>query len=293
MRYGVTLPNAGLHGDPHLLVDLAREAEGCGWDGVFLWDTPYVSDPSPGVGRVAEAWVSLAAMAMRTERVLLGTMITPLAWRRPWLVARQAVTLDHLSGGRFVLPIGLGYVPDEGSEFAEEGDRKVRARMLDEGLEILRRCFRGDRFSFDGEHYRIGEVAFEPRALQEPRLPVWVVGAWPRDASMWPKRRSMRRALAWDGILPNVMDRSGHVQATPDDLRAMTDWIRDQRTEPFEVVWEGNSGTDRGAAVERVAEWAEAGATWWLEAAWEPVYRHPGDAERVRERFRRGPPRAD
>ncbi|MGH2758605.1 MAG: LLM class flavin-dependent oxidoreductase, partial [Actinomycetota bacterium] len=119
MKFGVTLPNLGVGDDPSVIVDLAVEAEAAGWDGVFVWDTPYASDVEDAVQETFDAWSLMTAIALRTEHVQIGTMITPLAWRRPWEVARQAMTLDRLSKGRFVLSVGLGWVPKEGSVVGE------------------------------------------------------------------------------------------------------------------------------------------------------------------------------
>lgn len=296
MQYGVVLPNAGLGGDPHLLADLAALAESTGWDGVFLWDTPILSFGSPEEQTICDAWVALAAMAMRTERVRLGTMLTPLAWHRPWLIARQAATLDHLSRGRFILATGLGYVPPEGQPFGEEGDRRTRAAMLDEALAIITGLWSGEPFAFDGEHFHLAEVTFQPRPAQQPRIPIWVVGAWPADATRWPRKKSMRRTLRYDGLLPNYIDETGAAtgQMTAADLRPMAEWVAAERTgtAPFDIVSEGSTeGMAPQDAAAETGRWAEAGATWWLESVWTSMHETPGDATRIRERISAGPPR--
>jgi len=106
MRYGLALPTGGECGDPRFLVELAVLGERSGWDGVFLED--YVLFQGAADAPTCDTWAVLAALAVRTERVLLGTMVTPLARRRPWVVARQAAAVDQLSGGRMVLGVGLG-----------------------------------------------------------------------------------------------------------------------------------------------------------------------------------------
>jgi len=129
VRYGFIVTN----GDPRAIAELACEAETAGWDGVFYWDGICVGDMD-----TYDPWVVMAAMAVRTERVRLGAILTPPARRRPWKLARETMTLDHLSGGRLVLPVGLGALDDGGvSKVGEPTDRKVRAGRLDEGLEIL------------------------------------------------------------------------------------------------------------------------------------------------------------
>lgn len=297
MRFGVTLPNVGYGGDPATFVQLAVDAEEAGWDGVFFWDTPYAVAPGETPPPFADAWVLLSAVAVRTERVRLGTMLTPLAWHRPWLIARQAATLDRLSGGRFTLAVGLGAPPDEGPWFGGDAfDRRTRAAMLDEGLAVLEGLWSGEPFAFDGEHVSLREVTFRPAPLQQPRIPIWVVGAWPRDPAMWPRRKSMRRAIRYDALLPNVFGPDGQMvfdaspEETLEDLRAMRAWIDRERSgdQPYDIVIErGLPGVDAAEA----ARWEEAGATWWLDDAWWEMWSAPDDPEPLRRRIRLGPPR--
>jgi alkanesulfonate monooxygenase SsuD/methylene tetrahydromethanopterin reductase-like flavin-dependent oxidoreductase (luciferase family) len=170
-------------GDPRSVAELAREAETAGWDGVFTWDGIRV-----GEMETYDPWVVMAAMAMMTELVRIGAILTPPARRRPWKLARETMTLDHLSGGRLVLPVGLGALDDGGfAKVGEPTDGKVRAERLDESLEILTGLWSGELFSYEGKHYRIAEMTFRPPTLQRPRIPIWVVGAWP-------SRKSMNRA---------------------------------------------------------------------------------------------------
>lgn len=278
MKYGVTFPN----GDVLTLVGLACDAEEAGWDGIFVWDTLFGTD----------AWLALTAIAMKTRRVRLGTMLTPLSRRRPWKLANEIVTLDHLSGGRAILPVGLGAAGPEhpSSEFhkvGEETDRKVRARLLDESLDILEGLWSGQPFSYEGQHYSIRDVTYTPPPLQHPRVPIWVVGAWPR-------MKSMRRVLRCDGVLPVKMnaDRS-FADLTPDELREMKAYIEEQRalTTPFDIVIEDETpGDDPARAAAIVRPWAEAGATWWLEAVWHTP-ETLGGVEGMRMRVKQGPPR--
>ena len=206
MRYGFIIPG----GDVRTIAELAYEAEAAGWDGVFIPDCICIvneNDPNsvmPGF----DPWVTLAAMAMRTERVLLGTMLTPVSRRRPWKLAREVATLDQLSNGRMILPVGLGALEDVGfTRVGEAIDRKVRAQLLDEGLAILAGLLSGRPFSFSGEHYQIQEMTFLPPPVQSPRIPIWVVGAWPRMKSISsPALRSgpgvlispQRAAIRWE-----------------------------------------------------------------------------------------------
>lgn len=212
--------------EPALVAELAARAETKGWDGFFVWD--HVAYRAP-VSAVADPWVTLAAMAVATTRVIIGPMVTPVARRRPHQLARETVTLDRLSGGRLVLGVGLG--SDRTGEFdparfGEEGDPRERARLLDDGLEKLLGYWDG---------------GFEPPPLQQPRIPIWV-------ASRWPHRRPLRRAARFDGVFP--IDLPG-----PEALSGV---VRDTgRGEGFAVVVTNPVGTDPGP-------WIEAGATWCL-----------------------------
>lgn len=311
MKYGIDLPNMRACADPRLLAELAREAENSGWDGVFIFDSLYSPDwgaaaDTPSVAPAADPWIALAAMAMSTERVRLGTMITPLARRRPWKVARETVTLDHLSNGRLVLPVGLGWTPDGGfAAVGEELDRKRRAVILDEALAIVAGLWSGEPFTFSGEHYTVQEMTFLPRPVQSPRIPIWVVGAWPRE-------KSMRRTLRWDGILPVVM-REGR-PSEPDfaqfgqrmaadgvymltavqDILAIRQCVDRERggNGDFDIVIEGwSSGSRPEQAARKAAQYAEAGATWWIEAVWSWLDYAPHDLARLHQRIRQGPPR--
>jgi alkanesulfonate monooxygenase SsuD/methylene tetrahydromethanopterin reductase-like flavin-dependent oxidoreductase (luciferase family) len=281
MRYGFVIPR----GDPVTVADLAHEAEAAGWDGAFYWDGMFIGD---GAVPVYDPWVVLAAMALRTERVRFGAVVTPLSRRRPWKVAREAVTLDHLSGGRLVLPVGLGALDDGGfGKVGEATDRRARAERLDESLAILAGLWRGEPFAFAGKHYRLEEVTFAPPPVQSPRIPIWVVTAWPRPASL-------RRALRCDGALPAKADAAGvfSESLTPDDVRALAAHVAARRpaATPFDIVLEGvTPGDDAAAATAIVRPLAAAGATWWLESPWEA----PNEVEDLLRRIRRGPPGAD
>jgi len=274
MKYGFVLP----YGDARTAADFAFEAEQAGWDGFFVWEPIWGWD----------AWMLLTAAAMRTEHIKLGTMITPLSRMRPWELAGKTVTLDHLSNGRVILAVGLGAVDTGFAEFGEETERKTRAELLDEGLEILTGLWRGQPFNYDGKHYRIKPTNFfpPPPPVQQPRIPIWVVGAWPKE-------KSLRRALRYDGLLPTVMNDQGqHIPPTPDLIREMTGYIAAHRTAttPFDIVVEGKTpGADRDRAAEAVQVWADAGATWWIEALWgDPA--QSIDLDAVIFRIRQGPP---
>jgi alkanesulfonate monooxygenase SsuD/methylene tetrahydromethanopterin reductase-like flavin-dependent oxidoreductase (luciferase family) len=300
LKFALDLPNMGAYGSAEQLAELALEAETAGWEGIFVWDSVHVDLEDPGNRATYDPWIALAAMAANTSRIRLGTMITPIARRRPWKLARETVTLDHLSGGRLILPVGLGAVEDGAfSKVGEEQDRLIRAQKLDEGLELLTGLWSGRPFSFAGDHFQTQEMTFLPPPVQRPRILIWVVGAWPR-------KKSMRRALRWDGILPIKMTADGQSLAdegnaqaggmTPEDVSEMKAYVEQRRTQdgPFDIILEGETpghGPAQAAAI--VRPYAQAGATWWVEAIWKFFYSAPGDVEAVRQRIRQGPPRFD
>ena len=275
MRYGLSVPNIG---EVARLVELGLEADRAGWDGFFLWDHIRFSKEFPVT--VFDPWVVLAAIAERTQRVRIGTLITPVARRRPWKLARETVTLDHLSGGRVIFGVGLGYPPD--ADFAllgEDADDRVRAEKLDEGLEVLMRLWAGEPVDFEGEHFRIRETQFHPTPLQRPRIPIWVAG-------MWPNRAPFRRAARFDGVVPIAVDERGMpASLATDALAEVVAYVREHRAtdEPFEVVHGGPADVDaiRGSA--------EAGATWYLP---DVGVGGPGWEEATLELIRSGPPSA-
>jgi alkanesulfonate monooxygenase SsuD/methylene tetrahydromethanopterin reductase-like flavin-dependent oxidoreductase (luciferase family) len=279
VQYGFVLPG----GDVATLVELAAEAEAAGWDGVFYWDGIYIASAGP----MYDPWVVLAAMALHTKRVRIGAILTPLSRRRPWKLARETVTVDHLSGGRLIVPVGLGALDDGGfGKVGEPTDRKTRARLLDEGLAILTGLWSGQPFSFQGEHYRVAEMTFLPTPVQKPRIPIWVVGAWPSTSSM-------QRVLRYDGLLPNKLGQEGaQEEILPEDIHAMKAYVVAHRTltTPFDIIMEGKTpGDDRELAADSVRPYVEAGITWWMEAMWTA----PNGPEDLRARIRQGPPKVD
>ncbi len=282
MRYGIYAPNFGEYGDAATLATLARESEEAGWDGFFIWDT-VVFDPAWAVP-IVDPWIALTAIATATERLVFGPLVTPPARQRPWIVARQAASLDVLSNGRFVLGVGLGEPPTDFSQFGEDADRRVRAAKLDEALAIIDGLWSGEPFGFMGTHFQVHETTFVPRPVQRPRIPIWVAGGWPRQAPF-------RRAARWDGVFPL---RAGSVgpedwMLSPDEIREMGALIAGlrQSDRPFEVVVGGETSGGDASGSGDPAAYAAAGATWWLEA----IHGMRGALDDMRARIRRGPPR--
>jgi alkanesulfonate monooxygenase SsuD/methylene tetrahydromethanopterin reductase-like flavin-dependent oxidoreductase (luciferase family) len=256
MKQGFVLPGGTA---PEQLA-LGVLADGAGWDGVFVWEGGFAVD----------AWSLLSAMAVQTTRVRLGTMLTPLPWRRPWKLAGQVATLDQLSNGRAVLAVGLGAVDTGLGTYPEETDRRARAALLDAGIDTVRALWDGE--TVVGDLDLSSSMNPVPRPVQA-RIPIWVVAAAGRE-------RSMRRALRCDGLLPTVVgDEPG--LPTFDGLREMLAWYDTNGGRPADVIVEGE--TTHGEP-NPLAEWEAAGATWWLETRWGAA-----DPAEVRERIEAGP----
>lgn len=283
MKFGIYLPNFGPYGDARVLADLGRDAENAGWDGFFIWDhiagwnLPMV-DP----------WVALAAIACSTHRMRIGTTVTPLPRRRPWKVAREAVSIDHLSEGRLTLSVGIGGGDGEWAHLGEEPDLVKRGAMLDEALQVLVGLWSGESFSFTGEYYQIEKAQFIPKALQNPRIPIWVGGNWPN-------KPPFRRAAKWDGAFPlfNTWDNEEELALLDDAVRFLKE--RRKNENPLDIIVMGvteDACSPEGLTL--VQQRADRGATWWLESI-TPFragagYEDEWPVEEMRERILLGPP---
>ena len=288
MLFGISLPPFGKFGDVRNLARLAATVEQAGWDGLFIWDH-VMFDPT--FHPIANPWVALAAIALHTSRLRLGAMVTPLARRRPWQVARETVSVDLLSEGRLIFGAGLGEPAQwDFGFFHEEQDARQRAEKLDEALDILTGLWQGEMFSYRGRHYQLEPVRFQPTPLQKPRIPIWIGGGWD-------KIRPQRRAARYDGYIPLKF---GGVLTLPEweTIKGHIAAHRDPAA-PFDLVHSGNSpGDDRAAAADMAAAYAAQGITWWLENvdpwrwgfSWEEPIR-PEAIELMEERIRQGPPR--
>jgi alkanesulfonate monooxygenase SsuD/methylene tetrahydromethanopterin reductase-like flavin-dependent oxidoreductase (luciferase family) len=263
MQFGFVVP----WGDAADIGELAAVAERSGWDGIFVWESIYGVD----------AWISLAVAATRTQRIRLGTMLTPLSRRKPWELAGQVATVDRLSKGRVVLTVGLG-APEVGFEsFGEVTDRRTRAELVDEGLDVMRLLWTGEPVEYLGRHHRLRPNAFPSigHTVQRPHPPIWCVGALGRA-------KSMARALRCEGLVPQVVAADGARQVTLDELAAARAELPADR--PYDVVVERTAETDSPQ------EWEAAGATWWLESMWSAVGQDDA-VSAARERLEQPPPR--
>jgi alkanesulfonate monooxygenase SsuD/methylene tetrahydromethanopterin reductase-like flavin-dependent oxidoreductase (luciferase family) len=263
MRFSINIPNFGDFADARTVARVAAAAEQAGWDALFVWDH-VVHDKRRRRGLpFGDPWMLLTAAALATSRLRLGSLVTPVARRRPEQLARQVSTLDSLSGGRVIFSAGLGGpIEDEFGSFGETTDPVVLAERLDEGLELLHRYWSGEPVDHHGRHYQVRDVTLLPTPLQRPRPPVWIGG-------FWPHRRPMRRAARWDGAVPLFTTaRHGHIPPV-DQVRDLVAYVHRHRTghreHPFEIVLGGASPHDPAKARDLIAPLADAGATWWDE----------------------------
>ena len=250
MRYGLSIPNFAAPGQ---LLDIAHAADANGWDGFFLWDHILVDRERPVP--VSEPWTVLAAAATSTTNVLLGTLVTPVARRRPWVLARQVTTVDHLSGGRAVLGVGLGVPPEvEYASFGESDDPRRHAALLDEGLAVIDALWRGATVTHDGPTHHLDAVQFAPVPVQQPRVPIW-------SACSLPARAGVRRASRWDGIAPIYATATEFRPVTPGEVAGIVADVGGTRDlTGFDVViWAVAPDDDLRAA------YRDAGATWLIE----------------------------
>jgi len=284
MYHGANLPIVGEFANPSVLAELAVEAEHAGWDGVFVWDTLLFDvDTMPPV---IDPWVMLAVIATSTSRVKIGPMIAQLARRRPWEVARQVVTLDHLSHGRFILGAGLGYAAEaDFGHFGMPSDGRARADLLDESLHVIAGLCSGEPFGHQGREYTIKETLLRPRPVQD-YIPIWIGGYWPH-------KRPMRRAARWHGAFPApqvvpTADGFAAMPFPPEEISRVRSYIERHRPneDPFDlVISHALPIDDPAAAAKEVRRYEQVGVTWivrdWLP--WET------GLDEMRAQLRRGP----
>ncbi len=283
MRFGIYLPNFGPYGEARVLADLARDAENSGWDGFFIWD-----HIAGWALPIADPWVALAAAAIQTHSIRIGTTVTPLPRRRPWKLARETVSIDHLSGGRLTLGVGTGLGQAEWASLGEQSDPRQRGAMLDEALSVLVGLWSGEPFSFSGQYYHVTEACFLPKPVQQPRIPVWVGGFWPHKAPF-------RRAAQWDGAFPLFQ-----VDSEAQELAQFGDVVRylgvhRKPAQPLDIVSMGvTPGAEPARAADMVRQRAALGATWWLELiapfSFGKGFTDEWPLDAMRQRILQGPP---
>jgi len=262
MRYGIIIPS----GEPTAQCEMAQAAEAAGWDGVFVPDGIAIQDFSGKPVTLFDPWVMLTAIAVKTHRIRMGPLIAAVPRRRPWKLAKETGTLDHLSNGRLILAAGLGAAPDDGgfSKVGEPTDLKTRAELMDECLAIVDGLWTSKPFSFAGKHYCVDKMIMVPPPVQKPRILTWVVG-------VWPKVKSMNRVLRWDGIVVQKYKGEPGQKADPEDIKAIREFVEKHRNSPspFDIVIGGcTPKKNPQSVISHVKSLADVGATWWLEEMW-------------------------
>ena len=276
MKFGIYAPNFGnTFGNPKLITKLAIEAEKSGWDGFFLWDHIINTEGFP---QTVDPFIALTSVAENTEKIHIGTTVTPVPRRRPWKLARETVTLDILSEGRLILGIGLGG-SSEFSVMNEETNLRIMAEMADEQLEILNGLWSGEEFSYTGKHYKIDKVKFLPRPVQRPRIKIWGAGTWP-------KKGPFKRAAKLDGVVPLSVDYTSPL--TPDDYRKIIEFMKKHGLRyPYDIVEISFDITKSDDKNRTILDFQDAGVNWWLEL----VMDWTGNYEKIRNIIAKGPSR--
>ena len=270
VKHGLFMPNTIIGADAPRIVDYAIAAEEAGWDGFFPDDVLVNPFPSPDLAQVGDPegnwnpdayedfidpWISLAGIATRTERIKLGTWITPLPRRQPWQVTRDIATLDRLSNGRVVAGFGLGRRTDY-EKFGARWDPKALARRYDEALEIISRFWAGERVTFNGEHFTIDDVAVLPTPKQRPRPPILIAG-------FWPNKKPFQRGARWDGIMPHFGVGVDRGRSPEESVREMLGWYHSITDDPGDIFM---PYSPPGASDEYIDLCLELGATWFYTA---------------------------
>jgi alkanesulfonate monooxygenase SsuD/methylene tetrahydromethanopterin reductase-like flavin-dependent oxidoreductase (luciferase family) len=286
MRYSINVPNFGEFAAPEVFAEVARQAEAAGWDALLVWD--HVVEQKDLRREIADPWILLTAAALATDRIRLGTAITPVARRRPAKLAREVTTLDRLTGGRMILGAGLGApISDEYGTFGDTTDPRVLAERLDEGLHALDLLWSGEPVTYRGNQITIDDVTFLPTPVQRPRVPIWVGGFWPNKAPM-------RRAARWDGAIPAMHGMEVARPPEVSEVRELVEFLRGCRAEnglanrPFDVVIGGACPAGQ-AGRDLVGPLADLGITWWEERT--PWGDDLERAEPILRRIEQGPPR--
>ncbi|HEY7036842.1 MAG TPA: LLM class flavin-dependent oxidoreductase [Thermomicrobiales bacterium] len=281
MRFAVSL---GAIFPPQTMADLAALAESSGWDGIFLED--YVVYQGQVGVPTFDPWVVLSAMAVATSRIRLGTLVTPVSRRRPWKLAHEAMTLDHLSAGRLVLGVGAGDAREPGfAAVGEPADQRTLAARLDEGLEIVARLWTGEPVSYEGQHYRVTDLTLAPVPVQKPRIPLWVGGDWLVNGVR-------RRLVRWDGccVYKGTPGSDNDQTVTAADVREMVALVERERgtAAGYDICVGGVAqSSETEEKRDRIRSLAEAGATWWGD------WVAPAELAQMREAIGRGPLRID
>lgn len=261
MKFGLLNSNIGEYSDPRNAVRVAQEAERAGWDGWFTWDHLAFVWGRPA----ADPFVTLGAVAVSTERIALGTGVTPVPRRRPHVLAHQLATLDRIAPGRVIFGAGLGGGHGEFARFGENEDERARAPLLDEGLDVIRALLDGEVVTHRGEHFTVDGVQLRP--APQRHVPIWIGGM---------SRRARARAQRFDCWFADTVAKDV-MNTTPEELARMLDGF-DFRD--VAVMGVSAAGDD-----ELRSAYEAAGGTWWIEQ----ILDARGDAETMRRRVEAGP----
>ena len=264
------LPNFGELAKPENMIKLASLAEENGWEGIFIWD----HIPADASKIAYDPWLLLSLVATNTEKTRIGTTVTPLARRRPQKIAKEVVTLDHISNGRFTLGIGLGGKA-EFAAYGEPFNLKSTAEKLDESVEILRLLWSGEKVDYKGKHFQI-KAQHLPTPVQN-QIPIWVGGNWPNKAPF-------RRAAKYQGVFPLKLNSDDGL--TPEEHISILAYIvkHGGNLDNYDVVRSIYSQGD--TEKDKWIEYEEAGVNYFLDCLdpWR------GNVEYLFDRVRRGPP---
>ncbi|MGH9176038.1 MAG: TIGR03560 family F420-dependent LLM class oxidoreductase [Vicinamibacterales bacterium] len=229
------------------LVQRWQEAEKLGFNTVWVTDHFITgNEPENDAEPLLEAWTVIAGLAMATERIRFGVMVTGNTYRNPALLAKQAVTVDHISHGRLELGFGAGWWVREHEAYGYPmpSNRELVDRFK-EALEIIDGLQRNARFDYHGDYYWVTDAPFEPKPVQQPRIPMLVGAGGPRmlrlaarHADIWNTRGTVELAAERNQLLT---DKCVEVGREPDEIRRSI-W-------PFEHPW---------ASVENVQQVIEA-----------------------------------
>ena len=279
IKYGLGFIQFNELSNPELVVEFAIEAEKAGWDGFFLIDHIYFSREN--ISSIAETWVLLSAIAARTEKIKIGTCVSPLPRYHPWQFAKMAATLDILSKGRLILGLGLGGPEVEYETFGQKYDLKILAEKMDECLDIIQGLWTGELFSYKGKHYQIDDACLLPKPLQNPRIPLILGGSWPF-------KKPFIRAAKYDGVLP--IHRNFPQDLNPNELKEILDTVKQNRIndDPFEVMMFGSGFFVPDKRLEIMKPYIDLGITWWLEHV--NTLMQPS-VEKMKDLVKKGPPR--
>jgi alkanesulfonate monooxygenase SsuD/methylene tetrahydromethanopterin reductase-like flavin-dependent oxidoreductase (luciferase family) len=280
MKYAIQFSNYGtIIKDVRNVVKLAQEAEDVGWDGFFLSDhLIFMKHPSM---TSFDPWITLSAIAVKTSTIKIGTMVTPIPRRRPYILARECTTLDHLSNGRLILGVGIGDPRLDFTTFGENYDIKIRAQKLDEGLDIIMGLWTGEDFKYKGVHNTIRKVKFLPKPVND-QIPIWIGG-------MWPNKKPFQRAAKFNGTFPITTNYPQPM--SPDDVVQMLEYIKQLRTnlDNYDVYILGDTLENPDERVKIIKPYEKAGATWWGERVLQ--FNKSDSFETLRGRILQGPPK--